>query len=931
MIANVQNSIIYDIFACDMVNFGLLRILRRASFIFLSLFFVCCTHQRVYKIGVSQCSEDDWRMKMNGEIAREMMFHPEAVVEIRSAGDDSERQIADIDYFLNNGFDIIVVAPNEAEALTPAVKKAYERGVPVVVFDRKIIGDTYTAFQGADNEDIGRRAARQALAETPAGTKMLEIYGLAGSTPAMGRHKGFFEEIAAVRDTSDISTIYGDWNYEDTRKRVAVFLENNPDVGLIYAHNDRMAIAASDVARQKGIHPYIIGIDAAPSIGMKAVKDGRIDATFLYPTEGARLINTALDILNGKEFERFVEMPSSAPVTVHTVDVLLRQNEELNTETSHLEQLKAQLDDYWDRHSAQNVLLGAAIVIILLLFVVIFGVLRAIWSHKRNRQELAKRAEQLESQKNELIELNSKLHEATQSKLVFFTNVSHDLRTPLTLIAEPVAQLAGADNLTASQKEYVKIADKNIRILKRLINQILDFRKYENNKMEIELSEVDLGKLIEEWATSFGALARKRHIKLDLHIDADAPEHMAVDVEKIERVFFNLVSNAFKYTPDNGTITVDFKPVDDGNKILLSLADTGRGISEADLVHIFDRFYTVEHVNPNGSGIGLALVKAFVELHDGTISVESTPGKGTIFTIELPVRHVDKEALDSGDASLAADVMAALDSIDENDEELKPGKPRVLVIDDNEDIRRLIGRLLADEYTVLRAANGKEGLRIAARYVPDAIVCDVMMPEMDGLECCRRLKGEVSTSHVPVLMLTACSMDEQRVAGLESGADAYVAKPFSAEVLLAQLRALMANRKLIRDLWGKTKVEPKEQERDALPQGAVESDFYRRFVELVEAKMSNPDLGVDNLAADMGLTRSQFYRKIKALTNFSPVELIRQMRLRKSREMLTSTEKTVSEIGYEVGFSSAAYFTKCYRDEYGETPSQLRERLGMQK
>lgn len=361
----------------------------------------------------------------------------------------------------------------------------------------------------------------------------------------------------------------------------------------------------------------------------------------------------------------------------------------------------------------------------------------------------------LEEERDKQKMLNEKLEEATQSKLMFFTNVSHDLRTPLTLIAEPVAQLAEADNLTRQQATLIKIADKNVRILRRLINQILDFRKYENGKLDLKLSEVDFGKAIEEWMESFRAVARKRDIRLALDAPDGESVKMALDSEKIERVFFNLVSNAFKYTPDNGTITVAYHI--DGDMLSLSVADTGEGISERDLGNIFDRFFQVDRVHPKGSGIGLSLAKAFVELHGGSISVESEVNKGSVFTVKLPVIHVSEVASEVEPVNSGADVEAELGSI-ESAFEMEAEKPVVLVIDDNRDIQKLVGELLAADYNVVVASNGAEGVKRAVKYVPDLVICDVMMPVMDGLECCRRLKEEVSTSHIPVLMLTACSM-----------------------------------------------------------------------------------------------------------------------------------------------------------------------------
>lgn len=888
-----------------------------------------CTESKTYRIGVSQCSQDDWRAKMNDEINREIMFHEDAVAEIRSADDSNAKQIADIKYFVDNGFDIIIVSPNEAEALTPIIKEVYEKGIPVVIFDRNINGDTYTARIGVDDRGLGRSAAHYALHLSGKGAKAIEIYGLKGSTPAEGRHEGFVSEFEKNGGTL-LTSVASNWNKEDAEAAVDSLLEIYSDVDLIYAHNDRMAIGASEVARRHGRRDIrIIGIDAAPNIGIKAVADSVIDATFLYPTEGHRLIQTALAILKNEPYKKETILPVSSAVDLTNADILLLQNEALKEETGKMKLLKAQIDDYWAQHSSQTSLFYASIAIIVLLFGVGFLLLRAYWQRSRHQKELMARNRLLEEEKNKQTQLNEQLRIATQSKLVFFTNVSHDLRTPLTLIAEPVAQLAEAGNLTPQQSTLIRIANKNIKILQRLINQILDFRKYENGKLGLTLTETDFSRVVGDWMESFYSVARKRDIKLTLVGPAqETPVVMAIDVEKIERVFFNLLSNAFKYTPDNGSITVSYES--DGDNLTFRVADTGEGISNRDLGNIFDRFYQVDRINPKGSGIGLSLAKAFVELHGGSISVESTLNVGTEFTVKLPVRHVS-EAVAEADRTIAReDAGAELDNI-ESDFTFDDKKPLVLIIDDNRDIQKLVGELLAPDYNIIAAPNGREGVRLAARYVPDLIICDVMMPVMDGLECCRRIKEEVSTSHIPVLMLTACSLDEQRVEGYESGADGYLSKPFNSSVLKSRCASLIANRKRIKDLWQSVPFPVTSDRRpkaiESLGTTDIDSDFYRRFLDILMKEIGNQDLNVDMIASKMGLERSQFYRKIKSLTNYAPVELIRRLRLQRGRELLLTTDRTVAEIAYETGFSTPAYFTKCYRDAYGETPSQARNNL----
>ncbi|MCM1068078.1 MAG: substrate-binding domain-containing protein [Muribaculaceae bacterium] len=891
-----------------------------------------CAEKKVYRIGVSQCSSDDWRSKMNDEIYRELIFHDNATVEIRSADDSNDKQIADIRYFADNGFDIIIAAPNEADALTPVIKEVYERGIPVLIFDRNIHGDSFTAYQGADNTAIGRSAAMLAGSLTAGPCKVLEIQGLKGSTPAEDRHRGFADAVALMPQMQVIADGYGNWTGTGARSVVDSLASVLPEINLIYAHNDRMAIAASEKVRELGYPDIkIIGIDAAPEIGIQAVADSIIDATFLYPTEGYTLIRTAMAILEGKDYNRLNKLPAATVVDISNADMLLLQNEELKEETDKITWLKSRVDEYWDRHSAQTGLLYAVIAILVLLFILAFGLLRAFWTKKRHQTELAARNKTLGEQRDRLIALNEQLQEATQSKLMFFTNVSHDLRTPLTLIAGPIEQLAEAGNLTAEQHTMLRIANKNVKILKRLINQVLDFRKYESGKLSLNLSEVDLPAVLAEWCESFRGIAVSRDIRFAVHTDTAAGLTIAIDVEKVERVMFNLISNAFKYTPANGSIDVALSATD--SEVRISVTDTGKGISAEDLSHIFERFFQVDKIHPNGSGIGLSLAKSFIELHQGTLAATSEPGKGSTFIVTLPVRHIEGAAAAAPASSItAADVKLELEEITAAPAEVDKDRTVVLVIDDNPDIRALIATELKDSYTVITTSDGIKGIKMAAKYIPDLIICDVMMPLMDGLECCRRLKSEKSTSHIPVLMLTACTMDEQRIQGYECGADAYLPKPFDRDVLLARCRSLIENRRRILSLTAAdiptgTKEAAPSTATDGGAVGEIDSDFYRRFTELVDAEMSNQELSVDSIAREMGLGRTQFYRKIKALTNYSPVELLRNIRLAKARTLLTTSDKTISEIAYEVGFSTPAYFSKCYRDRYGETPTDIRSRL----
>lgn len=913
-----------------------------------------CRKHTKYRIGVSQCSLDDWREKLNQEIEREMIFHPEAEVEIRSSDDNPEKQRSDIRYFADNGFDIIIASPVESKALVGAIDSAVAKGVPVLTFDREVDSDKQTAHIGADNRMIGRSMGDYLGRRMTHPAKVAEIGGLKSSSPAKDRHQGFVDALSAYPNLSLVATAYGDWTPASGERLADSLLAAHPDLDALVVHNDRMAIAARKVARARGMdNLYISGVDAVPATGIKAVADGDLDVTFYYPTAGYEIMRKAFRILNGEDYNKELVLASATSVDSANVEMIQVQEATMQEDTHKILSLKDKVDDYTTLHAQQRALLISFVIILLLSVVFIFFLLRTYWARRRSQAELAfqydklsKQRDMLEQQKGELTaqkqelteqrdkmaELNDRLTTATTAKLAFFTNVSHDLRTPLTLIAEPLRQLEGCSQLTPQQQTLVALADKNVKILMRLINQILDFRKYENGKMELHLSEVDPAAGLQGWVEAFEPLALKRHIHLKLVSHWPAHQTLALDTEKMERVFFNIMSNAFKFTPGNGSINVTLSLED--NNMVIKVADTGRGLSEEDMKRVFERFFQAETVRPGGSGIGLTVSKAFAVMHGGDILVKSKPGEGSEFTIVIPVTHVeaDVQAAESLASISDKEIIAELgDPEEECNVELGDG-PCVLVIDDNADIRLMLKQLLQDRYTVLEAPDGQLGIKMATRYLPDAIVCDVMMPGMDGMEVCRSLKRETATSHIPILMLTACALDEQRVEGYEQGADGYLSKPFSGDVLRARIKSLIANRRLLSDIHADPHAPAKSA--PALPKadpakaksGDLDTDFYRQFTQIVERELPNSALTTEIVADEMGFSRTQLYRKLKALTNYSPNELIRNMRLKRARQLLAQTEDTVSQIAYAVGFNSPSYFSKCFKDYFGELPADVQRR-----
>ncbi|SDI11717.1 monosaccharide ABC transporter substrate-binding protein, CUT2 family [Bacteroides ovatus] len=886
-----------------------------------------------FRIGVAQCSDDSWRHKMNDEILREAMFYDGVSVEIRSAGDDNLRQAEDVRYFIDRGVDLLIISANEAAPMTPIVEEAYDKGIPVILIDRKILSDKYTAYIGADNNEIGRAVGNYIASRLGGKGNVVELTGLSGSTPAMERHQGFMAAISRFPEIKLIDKADAAWERAPAEVEMDSMLRRNPKIDAVYAHNDRIAPGAYQAAKKVGREKEMVfvGIDALPGKGngLEMVLDSVLDATFIYPTNGDKVMQLAMNILEKKPFPRETVM-NTAVVDRTNAHVMQLQTTHISELDRKIETLNGRISTYLSRVATQQVVLYGSLLILLLVAGLLLVVYKSLRSKNRLNRELSEQKrlleeqrDQLEEQRDQLIQLSHQLEEATHAKLVFFTNISHDFRTPLTLVADPVEHLLADDTLNEDQRKMLSLIQRNVNILLRLVNQILDFRKYENGKMEFTPVPLDLLSSFEGWNESFQEIARKKHIRFSFDSMPDADYRTLADVEKLERIYFNLLSNAFKFTPENGKITVRLSSwMKDGQPWLrFTVANSGTMISTEHIRSIFDRFYKID-MHHTGSGIGLALVKAFVDLHRGLIAVESDEKQGTLFTIDLPKGDTpvpEQELIPA--TPLPTD---AVWTTEEEDHEMlyDSSKPTVLIIDDNADIRSYVQGLLQADYTVVEAADGSEGIKKAMRFVPDLIISDVMMPGIDGIECCRRLKSELQTCHIPVILLTACSLDEQRIQGYDGGADSYISKPFSSPLLLARVRNLIDSHRRLKQFFGDRQTLAKEDVCD------MDKDFVERFKGLIEAKMSDSGLNVEDLGKDMGLSRVQLYRKIKSLTNYSPNELLRIARLKKASSLLASSDMTIAEVGYEVGFSSPSYFAKCYKEEFGESPTDFLKRKG---
>ncbi len=911
----------------------------------------CAQQPRKFVIGVSQCSEDIWREKLNDELKMGEYLNDSLIVKLASSNDNNVLQNKQVNQFIDEGVDLLIVSPNQLSAISKAVERAYDKGIPVILYDRKTNSDKYTAFIGCDNYTIGKSMGTFIAQQLQGKGRIVEISGLEGSSPALERHRGFMDAIKPYPGLQVVASEGGNWKEEGGIQAMKRILKQTQDFDYVFAHNDRLAWGAYVAVRQMGVkrnYKYT-GVDGMSTEGggLELVRDGIFEASYLYPTKGDEVIALAMKILKHKPYKRDNYLSTSI-ITKANADLTLMEARDAERQARNLKALHKQVDQYLSDYNSQKIMLiglGLFLFVCLAAAALIF---RGYMIKVRLNEKLAKTNGELKrlnvelGEKNEeLKRLNEEVLELTHSRLVFFTNISHELRTPLTLIADPVEMLLEDTGIKGKSRELLKMVQRNALALQQLVSNILDFRKIQNGKMELKLYRFDIVKTLTMWVGDFQLTAERKQIRLHLDVDDLKGSHeMIADQEKISRIVFNLLSNALKYTPAGGEIFVSLK--DEGANLRLDVRDTGKGISQDEADKIFERFFQAKGA-ASGTGIGLALVKSFVELHHGEARVESELGKGSDFIVVIPreqeydsqVIHNDVDIADNSVNASASDGKNVVDEsvlqyIDDGDRSRgkvqqlvseNTNRPTVLVIDDNTDIRQYERTLLQDEYIVLEAADGKEGLAVALKEVPDLVICDVMMPVMDGLEFTKQLKTNTATSHIPVIMLTAKNLEEHRAEGYEHGADSYITKPFHSKVLLARIENLLRQRQLLKNLYQGTKEAEKEISEAHLEDR--DKQFLKQLQAIIQKNLSDSEFGVEDMGQQIGLSRVQLYRKVKAMTGSSVVDLLRKARLAKARRLLETRSMSVSEVAYEVGFSAPSYFTKCFKEEYGMLPGDV--------
>lgn len=894
------------------------------------LLIVSCKHgeEKEFIVGISHSSSDDaWRKAMMLDMRVKASDYPGLTLQVKESHEDNDTQIKQIREFIKKRVDLIIISANESEPITTVAVEAYRAGIPTIIIDRKIYSDEYTSFIGADNYEIGRAAGLFINSLLKKGkTTVVEVWGREGSSSARDRHNGF-NDVIVHDDNVILKTVYGRWHKEETKNGIAA-LGSFEDIDIVYAHNDLMAMAAREAIME--IDPEsaerikFIGIDALPGKGkgIEAVLNGYLTASFVYPTGGSTAIKVAWQILNGLPVSKQYAL-TSALIDKDNAGTLYLQTEQLADYQDQIEKQRNNLDKMFSEYrflqnSVGVILLLLGVVILLALYVV--HIFRKV---QRKNHELKHTNIQVEQQREELAIANRKIEQATTRKLQFFTNVSHEIKTPLTLILGPLNKLSKELPPDSPMADDIHIITKNANRLKRVVSQLLDFRKVESNKMDMQVTEVDLVAFIEDVKSYFDAMAQSKQIAYSFQHDAPSVP-LWVDTDKMEKILTNLLSNAFKFTPEGGTVTIRLQ--DHPGYVILSVEDNGRGILPENISSVFDQFFTADHAT--GTGIGLHLTHEFVGMHKGSIYVESEPGKQTVFFVELPKgkSHFDESCMFAPSVTELSSGVAHLDTREMDEMVSRTYDYTILIVEDDPDINAYLQKELKPNFHILTVGNGVQAMEILAKENVSLIISDVMMPEMNGYELCKKVKSDIAFSHIPVILLTALSDDKQRMYGIASGADEFIQKPFNIEEVKLRIVRLLEERVRLRNAITQDLQSPAASDLKPEKVESIDELFIRKFMALVEESYPDSTFSIEKASEMLGLSRVHLYRKVKELMGVTPTDFLRNYRLKHAAALLRQKDRNVNEVAYATGFSSPPYFSKCFKAVYNITPTEYQEK-----
>ena len=876
--------------------------------------------EKSLKIGFSQCTTgDSWRKNMLDGMKRELSFYPEIVFEMKDSEGKTEKQNQDIQKFIDEKVDLLIVSPNENKVHTEVIEKAYNAGIPVIILDRRTTSNKYTAFVGAENYLVGQNAGEYANILLKGNGTVLDITERSNSSSTIDRNAGFVD---AIRKYTNIkfskSLLLSDFDSISMKK---YFIEH-PSVNLVFAHNDRIALTIYKACKALGISKKIkiIGVDglAGTNEGLDMVSKGMIDATILYPTGGEESIQTAVKILENRPFDKENQLFTTV-ITPDNVRIMLSQFQKVKVQQQDIERQALKITELNYTYSSQRNRLYF-ISALLLIVIILGGFLWYLLTEKQKSNKVLEEQNLAIIKQNEEIErVSLQARQAVEDKMRFYSYISHEFKTPLSLILTPTEDLLNRKSYDSKEgKPILALILKNANRLLRLVDQILDFRKIDAGKIVLTTETYDLVSFTKEIVNDFAIKAKKSNIDLQFICPFKELSY-TFDAEKLDKVFFNIISNAFKYTPNGGLIHITL--LRNIQNIEISISDNGVGMDKKDKENAFELFYRGTQNISFGTGLGLALSREFVDLHDGEITVESEKGKGTTFKILLPylenITSKQKQQIPLVNRTIENDIISINEDINYKKNNKSESETAIVIVEDNLDLLAFLSNKFSQFYRVRTAQSAENGWQIILNTIPDVIISDVTLPGRDGFSLTQQVKQDFRTSHIPVILLTARGKLESQIEGEKAGADAYMGKPFNQQLLEEKVKNLLDNRDRIRrrfsnEITNLSQVQTNERK------------FLIDFELLIEKYMKENTLSVEHLSKEMGMSRVQLYRKITALTNKNVNDYIAEYKIKKAKQLLQDPTKNITEIAYELGFNNPGYFTTFFKQKTNQTPSDWR-------
>ncbi|SNR14642.1 hybrid sensor histidine kinase/response regulator transcription factor [Tenacibaculum jejuense] len=904
------------------------RVRNLLFFLLLVSVFCCCNKskdQEKYIIGFSQfSSSENWKEAVIQSMYIEAGFHKNISLNVVDSKSDVDRQISDIENFIDQKVDVIIVSPIAPKPLKSIIKKAIKNKIPVIVLDREI--SVYDSFIGVNNYEVGVNAAKY-LKSLKRSLKVVEIKGWAGTTPTKHISLGFRKNIQ-INDSLDlVGSVQDSYDGSGIAEKLKDLITRTKEIDYVFAHSDDLALQAYQVfqstKKHKGIKFVGVGGLNSKNEGLDLVKREIFEATVLCPTGGKEAIQTAISLINGEEVNSEILLPSVI-VDKTNVDLLSRQLALINDHESDIKKQQERIDNQVQLYNSQRDFLVATLVFLGIIITLLIITLRAKRKLIQQKRLLVKLIDQIDSQKKEIEKIAEDLRVTNETTNNFFMGVSHDFKTPISLILSSTESLIGSE--TDQKTQEFNLIYNNSRRLLRMINQLLDFRRVESRSFKLKASKTNIETFVNAIFSDFNSEARKKEIQFSLKSKIKEPQ-VFIDRDLFDNILFNLLSNAFKFTPIGGEINVAIE--ESPNKVFIAIKDTGIGVPSSEKEKIFNQFYQGTNNQKTSSGIGLFLTKEYIKLHSGEIRVISEKGEGAEFIISIPKgkSHLKTEEIISEDIKESKHSKQQLIDNTIALKRTKGEKERLLIIEDNNDLRVFLKEKLSDFYEVYDS----DGIKVKEKIletIPDVIISDVNLPEISGFEICEMVKTDERTSHIPVLILTALKTDEAHLKGLKSGVDMFLTKPFNLSVLFQSLETLLYNRKKLQKYFKETSINlKKEKEKENKKKiKDKESDFLNKIDSLIDEKMDDSSFTVELLAEELNISRVQLYRKIKALLGITISDYIQNIRLEKGKEMLLSGQDlSIADIAYSVGFSSPNYFSTAFKAKYGETPKKYKK------